>query len=350
MPQPCPDSCNPRQPETGASLDSVTPRTALTILDRQQWEQAAAEHAERAASLTAAWRQAHASGHRHPVEDFLVEYYMIRPTRLARWHPGAGTALANAAELLAEDSYRRWYRTEPDSGDGAITVDAQAFLAARSRNVALIEQVLGATAAAPARFSCFGLHEWAMVYRQREHRHPLPLRLGQEGTDAVVESHTITCSHYDAYRFFTPAAQPLNTLHPTRQSACTAEQPGCLHANMDLYKYAARLGPLCPGDLMLDCLELAREIRWLDMQASPYDLAAMDPAVGPDPVGTDTTSSADASGGVGSRTPVRIETAAGKETYVRRQRALAARAQDLRTRLRGVIATARACGLTSVSP
>ena len=52
------------------------------------------------------------------------------------------------------------------------------------------------------------------------------------------------------------------------------EQPGCLHAAMDVYKWATKLGPLVPGDLLLDCFELAREIRRTDMQASPYDVSS----------------------------------------------------------------------------
>ena len=57
-----------------------------------------------------------------------------------------------------------------------------------------------------------------MVYRlsEDETRHAdWPLRLGAAGTDEVVESHRIACSHFDAYRFFTPAAAPLNALSPT---------------------------------------------------------------------------------------------------------------------------------------
>ena len=53
------------------------------------------------------------------------------------------------------------------------------------------------------------------------------------------------------------------------------EQPGCLHAGMDLYKHAFRLAPLVCSDLVADCFELAWDIRELDMRASPYDLAAL---------------------------------------------------------------------------
>ena len=112
-----------------------------------------------------------------------------------------------------------------------------------------------------------------MVYRRPTARHAVPLRLGSDGTDAVVESHNIGCSHFDAFRFFTPEAAPRNRLSPTRENQPTLEQAGCLHAGMDLYKWAIKLGPLVPGELLLDTFELARDIRELDMQASPYDLA-----------------------------------------------------------------------------
>lgn len=67
-----------------------------------------------------------------------------------------------------------------------------------------------------------------------------------------------------------------------------------------------------PGDLLLDAFELARDIRYTDMQASPYDVAAY------------------------GLEAVAIETPAGKAEYVRRQREFAARAQELRGRLLAV--------------
>jgi hypothetical protein len=151
-----------------------------------------------------------------------------------------------------------------------------------------------------------------MVYRQGAHRHPLPLRLGQAGTDAVVEGHPVRCSHFDAFRFFTPAATGRNRLRPTRATQVELEQPGCLHATMDLYKWAYKLGPAVPGDLLLDCFALAADVRELDMRASPYDLRA---------AGHD---------------PVAIETPEGKAEYVAAQREFARRGAALRSRLLAV--------------
>ena len=176
-----------------------------------------------------------------------------------------------------------------------------------------ISNILRATENARAQFGCFGLHEWAMIYRQDDHRHEVALRLDQAKTDAVVDAHQLTCTHFDAFRFFTPEATPLNRRLLSRDQQAASEQPGCLHANMDLYKWAVKLGPLVPGALLLDCFELARDIRELDMRASPYDLEGW------------------------GYSPVPIESAEGKAEYVAHQRGFADRAAVLRSELRAIL-------------
>jgi hypothetical protein len=283
------------------------------VLPADAWRPRAQAHADRADDLTRVWREARERGEKHAIEDFLFTYYPTRVAQLRRWHPGAGTVLADADE---HPSWR-WYRetTLPDGGSGA-ALDVAAFLADRGDTVAYVRALVGATASRPGSFGCFGLHEWAMVYRDaragRDHRHPLPLRLGHDGTDAVVESHRIACSHFDAFRFFTPEARDRNLLAPTRERQPALEQPGCLHAGMDLYKWCLKLGPAVPGDLLLDAFELARDIRYTDMAAAPYDVSAY---------------------GVPA---VTIETPEGKAEYVRRQRGFAERGQAVRARLLAV--------------
>jgi hypothetical protein len=279
---------------------------APRILAAADWQAREAAHRERADRLTTAYRKARAAGRPHAIDDFLFTYYSYKPAVLRRWHPGLGVELEGADALVD----RRWYVT---TDAGRLRVDVDAIHAKRGELVGSIRELTTAIAGRAGQFGCFGLHEWAMVYRDEEHRHPIPLRLGQRGTDAVVESHTIACSHYDAFRFFTPDAQPRNRLQPTRERQCELDQPGCLHANMDIYKWCIKLGPLVPGELLLDAFELAREIRWLDMAASPYDVRDY---------GVD---------------PVEIETPQGKAEYVRQQRAFAARSQALRARLLEVL-------------
>jgi len=271
----------------------------VEVLEEATWRACAAAHAERVDAFLAPHLARRESGVKHPVHDFLFTYYSQRPAQLRRWHPGYGVRLADAPEY---DDLKGYV-------GGAVTDE---YVASQRPLLESLRRLLRATAERPANLGCFGLHEWAMVHRlaDDETRHAdWPLRLGGAGTDAVVESHRITCSHFDAYRFFTPSAVGLNTLRPTAQDRPDFEQPGCLHAGMDLYKHAFRLTPMISSDLVADCFELARDIRVLDMRASPYDLADL------------------------GFEPIPIETAAGKASYAEAQRGFAERGAPLRARL-----------------
>ncbi|MGO4594521.1 3-methyladenine DNA glycosylase [Leifsonia sp. 2TAF2] len=274
-------------------------------LAESDWRARERAHVARADALTAEHRERAARGEKHPVWDFLFTYYSYAPAQLRRWHPGPGVQLADAAE----DARAGWRWYVAGSEPGSLVVDRESLETEKASLLRGVERILRSAAARPGRFGCFGLHEWAMVYRQDERRHAVPLRLGREATDAVVETHELRCTHIDAFRFFTPEAVPRNRYAPTRETQPDLEQPGCLHAGMDVYKWAMKLGPLVPGELLLDAFELARDIRLLDMQASPYDMRDW---------GAD---------------PVAIETPEGKAEYVRRQRAFAERSNRLRARI-----------------
>lgn len=281
---------------------------------RSEWEAAEAAHHARVDVATAAHLRRREDGRRHPVEDFLFTYYSQRPAQLRRWHPGPGVVLEGAAGLPRAGW--RFYRAD----GGGVQLDLPGFAESRGETVQFVADLLGATRARQGQFGCFGLHEWAMVYRlgEDEVRHAgWPLRLGAAGTDAVVEAHQLRCSHYDAFRFYTPPARPLNLLQPTRERQVAMEQPGCLHAGMDLYKWAFKLSPAVPSALVMDCFDLARDIRELDMRASPYDLTELGYA------------------------PVPIETPQGKAEYAAAQRGFAARGQALRDRLLAALADLR---------
>ncbi len=274
------------------------------LLDEATWRERRAAHERRVDP----WVQPYLARRRervaHPVEDFLFTYYTQRPAGLRRWHPGFGTGLRDGEEYLGLKGYGE---VAPD-----VVGVTREHVGSQRPLLEALRTLLSATAARPAQLGCFGMHEWAMVYqlRQDDVRHAAwPLRLGSDGTDEVVESHRIACSHFDAFRFFTDEARPLNTLQPGRDDRPAFEQPGCLHAGMDLYKHAFRLSPMVCSDLVADCFDLAREIRVLDMRASPYDLSVL------------------------GYSPVRVETAAGKQEYVAAQRAFAERGAPLRARL-----------------
>jgi hypothetical protein len=287
----------------------------VETLDRPTWQARAAAHAAR----VDAWVQPHLArrraGEKHPVHDFLFDYYSQRPAALRRWHPGFGVVLEDAPEYEGVKGYgrvvpaKRHAQDPPEGAEWSGLCVTDDHLLSQQPLVESIRRLLAATAARSATLACFGLHEWAMVHRTDATRHDWPLRLGTTGTDTVVETHRITCSHFDAFRFFTDSARPLNTLSPGRDDRGELEQPGCLHAGMDLYKHAFRLTPLVPSELVADCFGLAWDIRVLDMRASPYDFSGL---------GLD---------------PVRIETPEGKQEYVAAQRRFAERGAPLRAGL-----------------
>ena len=273
------------------------------VLGPGDWHPLRERHRSRVAPVVQRHLERRRSGARHPVEDFLFTYYSFRPAALQRWHPGFGVALAEADEYALLKGY--------GAVAGATGVTT-AHVASQRAVVSSIHALLTATSGRTPNYGCFGMHEWAMVYRLPSEavRHAdWPLRLGAAGTDEVVDSHRIACSHFDAFRFFTDPARKLNVLNPGRDDRPRFEQPACLHAGMDLYKHASRLVPMVSSELVADCFDLAREIRVLDMRASPYDLQAL------------------------GYEPVRIETPAGKQEYMAAQRHFADRAVPLRQRL-----------------
>ena len=278
----------------------------LHILDEAAWRTRQREHEERVRAWTDPHVERASRGEKHPVYDFLFSYYAFRPSWLRQWHPGPDVILAG------EDAraFLRWPEYRETSG--GVAVDPSAFPEKRRASIAWIHDLLAAMTTRPPAFGCFGLHEWAMVYRQTpdEVRHNAwPLRFPPDELARIVESQPVRCTHFDAFRFFTAPARPLNKVQPERATVTGHEQRGCLHANMDLYKWAFKLAPFTPSELIADCFALARDVRELDMRASPYDLR---------PLGFE---------------PVMIETPEGRLEYERHQRAFAARGEPLRDRL-----------------
>jgi hypothetical protein len=78
---------------------------------------------------------------------------------------------------------------------------------------------------------------------------------------------------------------------------------------MDLYKWAYKIAPWIPAELVADTFELAVWAREIDMRASPYDLRHF------------------------GFEPIRIETLEGRAEYLELQQGVAQAAQTLRRRL-----------------
>src|SRR5262245_9977755 len=92
----------------------------------------------------------------HPIEDFIFEYYSLRPSQLRPWSPGPDVLLLDASP------------NELDRGrlfveqDGGLVLPA--YPANRRSFLIWLTEYLTAVAARPLALGCFGMHEWAMVY------------------------------------------------------------------------------------------------------------------------------------------------------------------------------------------
>ena len=285
----------------------MTSARSCTLLSLSDWQVRADDCRKRALRFTGPARDRRDRGQRHPMEDFLFEYYPFPFAFLEKWQPGVGVTLEWDGGERKPPFSDRLYVLE----NGVLRADPARLADKERQRLVWIADLLEATRDRAPNFACHGLHEWAMVFRGKEVRHEntLKLRLPQNEIDEVVATRAICCSHHDAFRFFANEARPLNHLQPTLETREMFEQPACLHANMDLYKWAAKAMPWSGSDLVLDCFELALELRNLDMRASPYDVSEW---------GLDA---------------VRIETAEGRRIYENEQKLLADRARPLRERL-----------------
>ena len=286
----------------------------VAVLSPHEWRLRTAAHEARVRPWADARLERRRRGERHPVDDFLWEYYRLRPARLLQWHPGLGTVLAGDPPVAGRAPYVR-----TTAGWTAVPDPSDASLPRIGRSL----RILRATAGRSALTGCFGMHEWAMVLgaARSDLRHPrVPLRLSPREIREVVGDVGLRCTHFDAYRFFTGPARGLQ--RPlTRADQQSDEQPGCLHAGMDLYRYSYEALPFVGSDLVADCLAHARTARELDMAASPYDLSEW---------------------GLGA---IAMETPAGRREYALRQTRLATTARELRRRV--IDALERVSGTTT---
>ncbi len=275
-----------------------------TVWSESVWQQRSAAHEERLGPMLRGYLQRRSWHQKEPLLDFLFEYYNFRPGTLLRWTPGLGVALqGEAAKAFLE---RKGF-AQMKSG---VALDPRLFPEKRKATVCWIRDLLAQTMERPPVWGCFGMHEWAMVYKSPKPRHDqLPLRLDPKAIAEFVESRPLLCTHFDAFRFFTPPAQPMNRITLTRENQQDYEQPGCLHANMDLYKWAYKISPWVSSELLADTFLLAVEARTVDVQASPYDMRNDGLA------------------------PIPVETVEGRQQYLEAQEKIMALATPIRQRL-----------------
>lgn len=278
------------------------------ILGEKRWKERVREHEKLLSPYAEAFIKRRSIGEKHPVHDFLFTYYSCSPLKLKQWVPSYAQALEGEPLPWMEGPY---FRREK----GLIALDRNRFSPAMKGLAEFVVQLCKNIQSRPGKFGCFGLHEWAMCYNlsPEQVRHSgYVLRLSKGEIEAFVDSQKLVCTHYDAYRFFTPEAMPKNKFNPTLDTRIEMEQSGCVHANMDIYKWAVKLWPWVGSDFIQKAFLFALEGRELDMQASPYDLLK------------------------DGYPPIPIETPEGRETYQTLQIAYSQKSEALRQELKDI--------------
>lgn len=273
-------------------------------ISRPDWVELQAVHEESIAEILDPYLEKRQQQHKDPVMDFLFEYYAFRPSHLKKWSPGLGVMLEDALpqDLSSFD--------EVSFNEEGAFLNPDYFPDHRKRSAKWILSLLENSLNKEPAFGCFGMHEWAMVYNAKNVRHDyLSLRMPMDELVEFVDSRPLVCTHFDAFRFFTDEAKPKNKFELSRDTFAQTEQPGCLHTNMDLYKWAFKMYPWIGSDLIRQTFNLALETRTVDMQASPYDLSDL------------------------GLKPIKIETDEGRLQYVRLQKEIYQKSVPLRNAL-----------------
>ena len=275
------------------------------VIDEAEWVIRQQKHTERLGLVVNAHQQRILMGEKHPIVDFLFEYYHFKPAKLMAWSPGIGATLAGDKALVFLDN-----KHYCKSATG-VYVNPDSFPDKRRVGLNWVINLLIATQSRKPFFGCFGLHEWCMVYEEKDIRHQhLPLRLSHSKIRDLVEHSSVQCTHYDAFRFYSDSAKTFNREQLNRNDMNQQEQPGCLHSNMDLYRWAYKFSPWLASELIAEAFLLALKIRETDMRASPYDVSHYT-----------------------EHAPIKIECRKGKEEYAALQRQYFDEAKILRAKL-----------------
>ena len=282
------------------------------VLSKADWAFRVEEHFEKVHIFAQSARDRAARREKHPVYDFLTKYYPFSLGKFEKWQPGIG--------FILEDGDISRFKADPYhyDEDGRCWIDSRYMSEKEAARHQFTKALLENTQQRKAVYSCFGLHEWAMVYSGADIRHKesAPLRLPQAEIDELVKSRPLVCTHFDAFRFFSPEAKPMNKHQLNLDDRPKLEQPACIHANMDLYKWAYKSMPWVGSETVWKCFQLALKARTIDMKASPYDLREW------------------------GYEPIYIETEKGRAKYQSEQRELESKGRELRQELLMAIATA----------
>ena len=111
----------------------------MPTLHPDQWIPRAAAHERRVDAWVEPHLQRRRRGEKHPVEDFLFDYYHQSPARLRRWSPGLGTVLVGAEAVSRYADLADW--TVTADGLGATPDPARVTLDPKTTALIVLDYV-----------------------------------------------------------------------------------------------------------------------------------------------------------------------------------------------------------------
>lgn len=215
---------------TPGRFSSTSASSYDAILNREEWTKKVQEFSGRCQAML---RGQLYKDPGHPIYNFILKYYFsMSPKCLTHYSPGANVLLKQVSPdvMIKTLAHKESFGDPLSHVDGGYVLDLAKlkFTASKRRAMEHVVRLLRAIDRKPPLLHCFGLHEWAMVYRNDTTKtddqisslskfQSLPLRVSPEEIKRVLvpvegSASVLRCTHYDAIRFFTSDSVGINAI------------------------------------------------------------------------------------------------------------------------------------------
>lgn len=142
----------------------VPPPALASRLAASSWRPAAEAHERRVLSLLGG---SLLHDPRHPIFNFLFEYYSFDRKLLLRWSPGPGVGLEGTGHHEPRVWQGRGWRSLPFDGTRLGFIDPSLAKSSVRSPMRRMVSVLRKSEGRAPHLNCYGLHEWAMLCARR---------------------------------------------------------------------------------------------------------------------------------------------------------------------------------------
>ncbi|MBA2729078.1 MAG: hypothetical protein H0U49_13020, partial [Parachlamydiaceae bacterium] len=133
------------------------------VLPEEIWTARAKIHHALVGPMCDAFISRRAIGLTHPVHDFLFTYYNCSPQKLKQWIPSLDERLETSQDIAEEYPYLSgyWFYSHANS----LSVNKDRILEKTRQQATFVADLCSNILQRTPRYHCFGMHEWAMVYK-----------------------------------------------------------------------------------------------------------------------------------------------------------------------------------------